>query len=282
MSAIIEQARNLDGYRDSSELLQRRDQDWVLDRAGIQPQNLLDLGCGVGSLLEGALRRWPQLQEAWGIERSTLRLEQARAQLQALEWRVRLFEGDLLHLDELPQRFDLVTLTAVLHWLYPKEERLFAWVARHLAEDGVFLFTSHHPWREDGLGGEDELVAEALVDMGLAAADAVPRLYAEVGLIPMGTRTRDAAGLRERIQRYFCVDAVASREAVLQVEDAEAYQRFHAATFGTYFTPLVPAARHEEFFERLGRIAERRMRADGQVTSIPVSVWRCRPLGSDA
>lgn len=282
MSAIIEQARNLDGYRDSSELLQLRDQSWVLDRAGLQPHTLLDLGCGVGSLLEGALRRWPQLQEAWGIERSTLRLEQARSYLQPVEGRVRLLEGDLLQLDELPQRFDLVTLTAVLHWLYPDEERLFAWVARHLAKDGVFLFTSHHPWRDDGLGGEDELVAEALVDMGLAAPHAVSSLYTEAELVPMGTRTRDAAWLRECIQRYFKVDTVASREAVLQVEDADAYQRFHAATFGTYFTPLVPTSRHEEFFVRLGRIAERRMRADGRVTAIPVSVWRCRLLANDA
>lgn len=48
MNAIIEQARSLDGYQDSSELLQRRDQDWVLDRAGIEPRSLLDLGCGIG------------------------------------------------------------------------------------------------------------------------------------------------------------------------------------------------------------------------------------------
>ncbi|MEM8213733.1 methyltransferase domain-containing protein, partial [Morganella morganii] len=48
MNAIIEQARSLDGYQDSSELLQRRDQDWVLDRAGIEPRSLLDLGCGEG------------------------------------------------------------------------------------------------------------------------------------------------------------------------------------------------------------------------------------------
>lgn len=47
MNAIIEQARSLDGYQDSSELLQRRDQDWVLDRAGIEPRSLLDLGCGI-------------------------------------------------------------------------------------------------------------------------------------------------------------------------------------------------------------------------------------------
>ncbi|MFK0999438.1 class I SAM-dependent methyltransferase [Pseudomonas aeruginosa] len=81
MNAIIEQARSLDGYEDSSELLQRRDQDWVLDRAGIEPRSLLDLGCGIGSLLLGGARRWPGLQRLWGIERSPLRLEQARAQL---------------------------------------------------------------------------------------------------------------------------------------------------------------------------------------------------------
>ncbi|MBW6112013.1 hypothetical protein KZ846_19485, partial [Pseudomonas aeruginosa] len=65
MNAIIEQARSLDGYQDSSELLQRRDQDWVLDRAGIEPRSLLDLGCGIGSLLLGGARRWPGLQRLW-------------------------------------------------------------------------------------------------------------------------------------------------------------------------------------------------------------------------
>lgn len=79
MNAIIEQARSLDGYQDSSELLQRRDQGWVLDRTGIEPRSLLDLGCGIGSLLLGGARRWPGLQRLWGIERSPLRLEQARS-----------------------------------------------------------------------------------------------------------------------------------------------------------------------------------------------------------
>ncbi|PBD22640.1 SAM-dependent methyltransferase, partial [Pseudomonas aeruginosa] len=98
MNAIIEQARSLDGYQDSSELLQRRDQDWVLDRAGIEPRSLLDLGCGIGSLLLGGARRWPGLQRLWGIERSPLRLEQARAQLRGAGVEARLLEGDLLDL----------------------------------------------------------------------------------------------------------------------------------------------------------------------------------------
>ncbi|MDF5813433.1 class I SAM-dependent methyltransferase [Pseudomonas aeruginosa] len=190
MNAIIEQARSLDGYQDSSELLQRRDQDWVLDRAGIEPRSLLDLGCGIGSLLLGGARRWPGLQRLWGIERSPLRLEQARAQLRGAGVEARLLEGDLLDLPPLAERFELISMTAVLHWLYPDEERLFRWVARHLEAQGVFLFTSHHPFAEDGLGGEDDLVAQALVEMGLAAPERVAALYAEAGLLPMGTRTR--------------------------------------------------------------------------------------------
>lgn len=282
MNAIIEQARSLDGYQDSSELLQRRDQDWVLDRAGIEPRSLLDLGCGIGSLLLGGARRWPGLQRLWGIERSPLRLEQARAQLRGAGVEARLLEGDLLDLPPLAERFELISMTAVLHWLYPDEERLFRWVARHLEAQGVFLFTSHHPFAEDGLGGEDDLVAQALVEMGLAAPERVVALYAEAGLLPMGTRTRGREALRERVERHFRVDSIVSRPAVLRVADSAEYQRFHAATFGTYFAPLVPATRLEEFFVRLGRIAERRMQADGQVSEIPVSVWRCRAREGEA
>ncbi|MBG4967576.1 class I SAM-dependent methyltransferase [Pseudomonas aeruginosa] len=282
MNAIIEQARSLDGYQDSSELLQRRDQDWVLDRAGIEPRSLLDLGCGIGSLLLGGARRWPGLQRLWGIERSPLRLEQARAQLRGAGVEARLLEGDLLDLPPLAERFELISMTAVLHWLYPDEERLFRWVARHLEAQGVFLFTSHHPFAEDGLGGEDDLVAQALVEMGLAASERVAALYAEAGLLPMGTRTRGREALRERVERHFRVDSIVSRPAVLRVADSAEYQRFPAAPFGTYFAPLVPATRLEEFFVRLGRIAERRMQADGQVSEIPVSVWRCRAREGEA
>ena len=112
--------------------------------------------------------------------------------------------------------------------------------------------------------------------MGLAAPERVAALYAEVGLLPMGTRTRGREALRERVERHFRVDSIVSRPAALRVADSAEYQRFHAATFGTYFAPLVPATRLEEFFVRLGRNAERRMQADGQVSEIPVSVWRCR------
>ncbi|MDF5808204.1 class I SAM-dependent methyltransferase [Pseudomonas aeruginosa] len=156
----------------------------------------------------------------WGIERSPLRPEQARAQLRGAGVEARLLEGDLLDLPPLAERFELISMTAVLHWLYPDEERLFRWVARHLEAQGVFLFTSHHPFAEDGLGGEDDLVAQALVEMGLAAPERVAALYAEAGLLPMGTRTRGREALRERVERHFRVDSIVSRPAALRVADS--------------------------------------------------------------
>ncbi len=187
MNAIIEQARSLDGYQDSSELLQRRDQDWVLDRAGIEPRSL------PRSRLRhrlAAARRRPALARPATVvgHRGVRRYAWSRrAQLRGAGVEARLLEGDLLDLPPLAERFELISMTAVLHWLYPDEERLFRWVARHLEAQGVFLFTSHHPFAEDGLGGEDDLVAQALVEMGLAAPERVAALYAEAGLLPMGT-----------------------------------------------------------------------------------------------
>ena len=275
MSTIIEQARTLAGYETSSQLLQLRDQDWVLGRARIQPRRLLDLGCGIGSLLQGAVERWPSLEQVWGIERSQLRLDLAREQLRHAPAEVVLQQGDLLDLPTLEQRFDLISMTAVLHWLYPHEDQLFQWVARHLDEQGVFLFTSHHPVSPQGLGGEDEVVGEALLAMKLVTPGHVQAHFAEAAVLPMGTRTRSRVALEALVQRHFQVRSIASRSAALRIHSIEEYQRFHAATFGTYFSPLVPPERIEEFFARLGAIAKQRMARQGHVTDIPVSVWRC-------
>lgn len=280
MNAIIEQARTLGGYETSSQLLQLRDQDWVLARALIEPKRLLDLGCGIGSLLQGALERWPELEQVWGIERSLLRLDLARKQLQGTSAEVVLQQGDLLELPAVEQRFDLISMTAVLHWLYPFEEQLFQWVAQQLDAQGVFLFTSHHPLSQQGLGGEDELVAEALLAMKLVVPGRVRQHFNEHSMLPMGIRTRPKAELESIVRRYFDVRSIASRSAALRIDNLEQYQRFHAATFGTYFSPLVPSARIEEFFARLGTIAEQRMARQGYVTDIPVSVWRCVPRSS--
>lgn len=274
MNAIIEQARHLGGYENTSQLLQLRDRDWVLNRALYRPTRVLDLGCGIGSLLHGAVLRWPQLTQVWGVEQSALRLEQAREQLRDTRAEVVLRQGDLLALPTFEQRFDLISMTAVLHWLYPHEEQLFKWVAEHLDEQGEFLFTSHHPVSPHGLGGEDDLVAEALLEMQLASPQTLRQYFVEHAVVPMGTRTRPADELRAIVQRHFKVSSIASRSAALRIASVEEYQRFHAATFGTYFTALVPETRVEEFFARLGSSAQRRMARQGHVTDIPVSVWR--------
>lgn len=277
MSAIIEQARTLDGYETTSRLLQLRDRDWVLSRALHQPRHLLDLGCGIGSLLDGAVARWPGLQQVWGIERSPQRVEKARQKLLGAKAEVIIEEGDLLALPDLEQRFDLISMTAVLHWLYPHEERLFKWVAGHLQAQGEFIFTSHHPSSRNGLGGEDELVVEALQSMQLSTPDTARQHFEDRDVLPMGLRTRPADALRDIVQRHFRITSVASRSAALRIASIEEYQQFHAATFGTYFTPLVPAERVEEFFTRLGEIAQQRMTRQGYVTDIPVNVWRAVP-----
>ena len=60
---------------------------------------------------------------------------------------------------------------------------------------------------------------------------------------------------------------------------AEEYQRFHAATFGTYYSRIVAADRQEAFFAALGETAVRRMREQGFVTTMPVRLWACERRG---
>ena len=244
MNAIIEQARSLDGYQDSSELLQRRDQDWVLDRAGIEPRSLLDLGCGIGSLLLGGARRWPGLQRLWGIERSPLRLEQARARCAGLASSARLLEGDLLDLPPLAERFELISMTAVLHWLYPDEERLFRWVARHLEAQGYSCSPRTIRSPRMASAARTTWSPRPWSRWAWLRRNGWRRSARKPGCCRWApARGREA--LRERVEQHFRVDSIVSRPAVLRVADSAEYQRFHAATFGTYFAPLVPATRLE-------------------------------------
>ena len=282
MNAIIEQARSLDGYQDSSELLQRRDQDWVLDRAGIEPRSLLDLGCGIGSLLLGGARRWPGLQRLWGIERSPLRLEQARAQLRGAGVEARLLEGDLLDLPPLAERFELISMTAVLHWLYPDEERLFRWVARHLEAQGYSC--SPRTIRSPRMASA-------------ARTTWSPRPWSRWAWLRRN-------GWRRSTRKPGCCRwapaPVAGRRCANASNDTSGSTPSSPArrscvsptppnTSVSTPPPSAPISHRwcrrrawREFFVRLGRIAERRMQADGQVSEIPVSVWRCRAREGEA
>ncbi|UFR01759.1 class I SAM-dependent methyltransferase [Streptomyces sp. Go40/10] len=278
-SAVEIQASTLAGYADASRLRQANDQDWVLGQAPAAPRVHVDLGSGIGQLLETTLERCPSLQRAVGLEQSEHRLREAADRLRRFGDRVRLRQADLTRPEPLEISPDLVTMTSVLHWLHPVEERIFAWVGQHLAPGGTFLLTTYHPARDEhGLGGEDDIVREALVALGTDRA-LVPRLFAEHDVLPIATRTRDAEGLHRLLEQRLRVAATAERDAVVQVGSAAEYEHFHAATFGDYYSRMVEPGLRADFFRAVGEAAWRRQRERGHVSSMPVRLWKTTTRG---
>ncbi|GII85880.1 hypothetical protein Ssi03_38700 [Sphaerisporangium siamense] len=268
MTETLPRARALAGYDEVSGIRQAADHDWLLSLAPAAPRRIADLGCGTGALLDQALRRWPRIEYALGVDGAPGRVLDARARLGT---RATIREGDLRRLDGESGAFDLVVMSSVLHWLYPDEDRALAWIAGHLTPGGAFLLTTHHPdLREDGLGGEDLLAAEALDLLGLDAG-------ALREIVPMGARARSATAVRELLSRRFTVERHEERRVAVRTRDADEWRRFHASTWGTYFSRLAPASRQEEFFRAVGAAAERRMARQGEVYPITVRAWRCAP-----
>ncbi|MEU9040615.1 MULTISPECIES: class I SAM-dependent methyltransferase [unclassified Kitasatospora] len=276
-SAVEIQARTLAGYADASRLRQVQDRDWVLDQVTGAPETLIDLGSGIGQLLQAALERFPTLRRAVGLERSEHRIAEAADRLRPYGERIALHRADLTAPEPLPFRAEVITQTSVLHWLYPDEERIFAWAAAHLAPGGRFLFTSYHPARDEhGLGGEDELVRDALVALG-TPDDEVPGAFARGGVLPIATRTRTVEDLAAVIGPHLAVAGHLERDAVVTVDSAEQYEHFHAATFGDYYSRLVPADRRAAFFRAVGESAWRRQRERGHVSHMAVRLWTLTP-----
>ncbi|MER6913499.1 class I SAM-dependent methyltransferase [Streptomyces sp. NPDC000594] len=275
--ATEDQARTLAGYDRASTLRQVLDRDWVLDAVDGEPAVLFDLGSGIGQLLQEALARFPSLRLAVGLERSEHRIAEAGTRLAAHGPRVRLLPADLTDPPAVPERADVITMTSVLHWLYPDEERIFAWIADRLAPGGSFLLTTYHPARDgDGLGGEDEIVRETLTALG-TAPEAVPELFAKGGVLPIAVRTRTPGELEELLGRHFRIESGVQRSARVTVADAGQYEHFHAATFGDYYARLVAPERRAEFFTAVGESAWRRQRERGRVSEMPVRLWRLTP-----
>ncbi|GAA0382046.1 class I SAM-dependent methyltransferase [Streptomyces blastmyceticus] len=278
-SAVEIQASTLAGYADASKLRQVNDQDWVLDQAPAEPHVHVDLGSGIGQLLEATLERFPSLQRAVGLEQSKYRLREAAGRLQRFGDRARLRHADMRSPERMDLSPDLVTMTSVLHWLYPVEQRTFTWVGQHMTQGGTFLLTTYHPAQDQhGLGGEDEIVRDALVALG-TGREFVPRLFADHDVMPIATRTRDAEGLRKLLERDLRVVATIERDAVVQVGSAAEYEHFHAATFGDYYSRLVDPGLRAAFFRAVGDAAWRRQEEIGHVSSMPVRLWNVTTRG---
>ncbi|MFD8784721.1 class I SAM-dependent methyltransferase [Kitasatospora sp. NPDC059599] len=272
-SAVEIQARTLAGYADASRLRQVQDRDWVLDQVTGAPETLIDLGSGIGQLLQAALERFPTLRRAVGLERSPHRIAEAAERLRPYGERVALHRADLTAPEPLPFRAEVITQTSVLHWLHPDEERIFAWAGAHLTPGGTFLLTTYHPARDEhGLGGEDELVRDALVALG-TPYDEVPGAFARGGVLPIATRTRTVEDLAALIGPHLRVAGHLERDAVVTVDGAAQYEHFHAATFGDYYSGLVPEDRRAEFFRAVGESAWRRQRERGHVSHMAVRLW---------
>ncbi|MFE1438705.1 class I SAM-dependent methyltransferase [Streptomyces sp. NPDC058739] len=279
LSDIEAQARTLGGYDDASRLRQVHDRDWVLDRVPGEPGVLVDLGSGIGQLLQEALERHPSLRLAVGLERSEHRIAEAGERLRPYGDRVALRQADLTAPEPLPYRADVVTMTSVLHWLYPVERRVLAWVRDHLAPGGSFLLTTYHPTRDEhGLGGEDDIVRDALTAAGVAR-ESVPALLAGRQVLPIATRTRPEEELAALLAEFFTVEEWWEREAVVTVRDAAQYEHFHAATFGDYYASVLEPGQRAEFFAAVGRAAWERQSRHGRVSAMPVRLWRLGARG---
>jgi SAM-dependent methyltransferase len=265
----------LPDYDRVSSLRQAIDRSGLLDWLHFEPRTMADLGCGTGSLLVEALDRFPRLAFGLGLDKLPSRLAEAAEKLRPFGSRAKLMQADLMKPPPLPCQFDFMCMTAVLHWLYPREGPAFTWIADHLAPKGSFLLTSYHPESDrDGLGGTDEIVKLALISLGMPAED-VSRRFDAAGIIPIARRTRRGEHLRMLLERRFRIRRTQLSTAVTRVRDGSEYQRYHIATFGTYYTRLVPAFRQRQFLDALGRVAVQRMEQLGFVTSMHVRRWHC-------
>lgn len=138
----------------------------VLARAeelDLRPETVLDIGCGTGTLLAQAVRRWPSAR-ALGLDPAPRMIEMAREQVPRAEFTVGSAEA-LGHPDV---TIDLVlTTTSFGHWR--DQVAGLREVARTLRPGGVLLLAEHAP---------PGLPMKAL----LLAMNRLPRLHSPAGL----------------------------------------------------------------------------------------------------
>lgn len=101
----------------------------LLARLGGQPQRIVDLGCGPGSITVRLRERWPRASIA-GVDRDPAMLAEARTRDATIDWQ----QADLAAWQPAVP-CDLIFSNAALHWL-PDHPPLFARLAAALAPDG--------------------------------------------------------------------------------------------------------------------------------------------------
>jgi trans-aconitate 2-methyltransferase len=103
----------------------------LLARVPIEsPREIVDLGCGTGTVTALVQKRWPDAHIV-GVDNSDAMLAKARASLASIEWQ----NADLAQWSP-KAPVDLIVSNAALHWL-DDHETLFPRLIRHLSDGGA-------------------------------------------------------------------------------------------------------------------------------------------------
>ncbi len=111
---------------------------------------VLDLGCGPGSLTLRALRRFPQARSV-AVDFDPVILRIAQGAVGSMDGRVTWVDADLRRRGweaQLPRhRFDAAVSSTALHWLTASDlARLYRSVYRLIRPGGLFVNGDHFPW----------------------------------------------------------------------------------------------------------------------------------------
>jgi len=131
-------------------LVRRSERFDVMVRLIAQTQSrvsqVLDLGCGTGSLMLRVLETFPE-SPVWGIDFDATLLALAEERLAEFGRRARLLHADLRDkswLKLVGTSLDAIVSATTLHWLSPQQlANLYGWLAEALRPGGIFLNADH-------------------------------------------------------------------------------------------------------------------------------------------
>lgn len=131
---------------------------FVLGENQLEDWEVLDAGCGTGSILVALARRYPRARFT-GLDACGRSLDIAR---RCAKWygvtNVDFVHGSMPELS-LKRRFDLVVCCGVLHHL-PSPRAGLRWLVEHLADDGLL-----HLWLYDAVGEHHRMLDRELVQL---------------------------------------------------------------------------------------------------------------------
>ncbi|MFH7339452.1 class I SAM-dependent methyltransferase [Streptomyces sp. KHY 26] len=177
----------------------------LLEDDRLQNWRVLDLGCGTGHRLVALALQYPDAQFT-GIDPSKRSLDVARelADRNGVT-NVRFVHGAIPEL-VLPETFDLIVSTGVLHHI-PRPEEGVRWAVEHLVADGLFYL-----WLYGALGEHSRMLDRELVHLLAGESGDGPDLETvrALGLKLSRTRygaTSEGGGATQRVQSSLDADA---------------------------------------------------------------------------